>query len=333
MHKYSGIESENLFDLLSIAQLGRRELHSLIELSREMRSKPASFEGALKGRTAALIFEKPSLRTRVTFEVAVRQLGGWPILLGSAESRLGERESVPDVARNLSLWVDLIIARVFSHQALEELAFFSSIPVINALSDDAHPCQALADLLTLSDIWPSFTGKEVVYIGDWNNVSKSLFQVCVLAGLRFRAITPERYAPSPEDQVDWSADPKDVKGADAIYTDVWASMGQENEMAERAEVFAPYQVNEKLLAKTGKPTFFMHCLPAHRGLEVTDAVMESDYSLVFQQAANRLPVEKAVLVTLVENQYEAEGQKGGLGVLRRSGHLNHHSVAQGKLWM
>jgi len=179
----------------------------------------------------------------------------------------------------------------------------------------------------------SFLNKELVYIGDWNNVSRSLWQACSLVGLRFRAICPAGYGPESGEPVDWSTSPADVAGADAVYTDVWASMGQERELTERLQVFRPYQVNEKLLAKTGKPTFFMHCLPAHRGQEVTDAVMESDYSLVFQQAANRLPVEKAILVSFVENTYESEGEEGRSGVLGRPGHVNHHSLAQGKLWL
>jgi len=282
-------------DFLSVDQLRRQELQSLLALSGDLRSKSLLAQ-SLQGKSVAMIFEKPSLRTRVTFEVAIRQLGGWPIMLGAAESRLGEREPIQDLARNLSCWVDAIVARVFRHEDLENLALFASIPVVNGLSDREHPCQALADLLTLSEAWGTFAGKELVYVGDWNNVSRSLSQVCSISGLSFRAICPEGYGPSKEN-VEWSSRPADVKGADAIYTDVWASMGQEHEMAERIEIFRPYQVNEKLMAKTGKQTLFMHCLPAHRGQEVTDSVIESENSVVFQQAANRLPVEKAILVT------------------------------------
>jgi ornithine carbamoyltransferase len=326
MHNYSGR------DFLSLTQLDRQELSILLALSRDLRSK-TMFSDALASKSVAMIFEKPSLRTRVTFEVAIRQLGGWPVLLGPTESRLGEREAVQDVARNLSFWVDGIVARVFSHQSLEDLALFSSVPVINALSDQEHPCQIIADLLTLAERWPNFAGRELVYIGDWNNVSRSLWQGCSLAGLRFRVICPEKYGPPASENVEWSTSPDDVLGADAVYTDVWASMGQESELAERLEIFHPYQVNEHLLAKTGKDTFFMHCLPAHRGQEVTDAVMESDLSLVFQQAANRLPVEKAILVSFMENSNETESEEGRSGLLRRFGHLYHHSVAQGKLWV
>jgi ornithine carbamoyltransferase len=283
-------------DFLSTTQLRSADVASLLALSRDLRSKSLLAQ-SLQGKSVAMIFEKPSLRTRVTFEVAIRQLGGWPVLLGSAESRLGEREPTQDLARNLSCWVDAIVARVFAHEELENLALFASVPVINGLSDYEHPCQALADLLTLSEAWRSFAGKELVYIGDWNNVSRSLSNVCGLSGLKFRAICPENYGPSKEEHIDWSTKPSDVKGADAIYTDVWASMGQEDELEERIEIFKSYQVNDKLMAKTGKPTLFMHCLPAHRGQEVTDSVIESDSSVVFVQAANRLPVEKAILVT------------------------------------
>jgi ornithine carbamoyltransferase len=285
-------------DFLSLANLRRQDFQGLLSLSRDLRSRDM-YAQVLQGKSIAMIFEKPSLRTRVTFEVAIRQLGGWPIMLGAAESRLGEREPIQDLARNLSCWVDAIVARVFKHEDLENLALFASIPVINGLSDSEHPCQAIADVLTLTEVWPSLSRKELVYVGDWNNVSRSLYQACSLVDLRFRAVCPEKYGPAPEERIDWSTKPADVKGADAIYTDVWASMGQEHELAGRIEIFRPYQINEKLMAKTGKHTFFMHCLPAHRGQEVTDSVMESEYSLVFQQAANRLPVEKAILVTVL----------------------------------
>src|SRR5215813_3839788 len=298
MHNYSGAAVSTHSDFLSVSQLGRLELLSLLALARDLQPRSVRAD-SLRGKSVALIFEKPSLRTRVTFEVAIRQLGGWPIMLGTAESRLGEREPVQDLARNLSCWVDAIVARVFKHDDLENLALFATIPVINGLSDLEHPCQALADLLSLTETWPSLVGRELVYIGDWNNVSRSLFFVCSTAGLKFRAICPEKYGPAKEEGVEWSTAPADVKGADAIYTDVWASMGQESELAERLEIFRSYQVNEVLMAKTGKDTLFMHCLPAHRGQEVTDSVIESENSIVFQQAANRLPVEKAVLVMLM----------------------------------
>jgi ornithine carbamoyltransferase len=331
MHNYSASSVVSHSDFLSISQLRTQELLSLLALSRDLRSKSFMAQ-SLSGKSIAMIFEKPSLRTRVTFEVAIRQLGGWPVMLGSAESRLGEREPIQDLARNLSCWVEAIVARVFKHEDLENLALFASVPVINGLSDQEHPCQTLADLLTLSEIWPTFAGKELVYIGDWNNVSRSLWRVCGLAGLRFRAVCPERYAPSKEESVEWSDKPADVKGADAIYTDVWASMGQEKELAERIDFFRPYQVNEQLMEKSGKRTLFMHCLPAHRGQEVTDSVIESENSVVFQQAANRLPVEKAILVTYmgVAEPMERTSRRASVGA--RSGkRAAYHKEAVGGL--
>ena len=287
----------------------------------------------LKGKNIALIFEKPSLRTRVTFEVAVRQLGGWPVLLGSEVSRLGERETIADLARNLSLWVDGIVARVYRHVDLEELATFASIPVVNALSDWEHPCQALADILTLTDVWNELHGKKVVYVGDWNNVSRSLWKACELAGFAFRAVCPKGYGPVEDEKVEWFTEIDAVEGADAIYTDVWTSMGQEEEMEERCRIFRPYQVNDVLMAKTGRKTYFMHCLPAHRGLEVTDSVIDGDYSLAFHQAANRLPAEKAVLISVLENHDEATNKEGGARLFGRLGHFDHNPMAQRKLWM
>jgi ornithine carbamoyltransferase len=310
MHNYSASIPVHS-DFLSVSQLRRQELSLLLNLSRDLRSK-SLLPQSLQGKSVAMIFEKPSLRTRVTFEVAIRQLGGWPVMLGSAESRLGEREPIQDLARNLSCWVDAIVARVFRHEDLENLALFASIPVVNGLSDHEHPCQALADLLTLSETWRSFAGKELVYVGDWNNVSRSLWRLSLIAGLKFRCICPEGYGPSKEENVDWSTKPADVKGADAIYTDVWASMGQEQELEQRLEIFRSYQVNEKLMAKTGKNTLFMHCLPAHRGQEVTDGVIESENSVVFQQAANRLPVEKAILVTYMGVSETAERKRAAV---------------------
>jgi ornithine carbamoyltransferase len=317
--------------MLSIGAVSPAEFHRLLSLAAAQRGSRRDYE--LAGKNLALIFEKPSLRTRVTFEVAIRQLGGWPILLGSTEGRLGERESIPDLARNLSLWVDGIVARVFRHADLEELARHATVPVVNALSDWEHPCQALGDVLTLSDFWPSFDDRLLVYVGDWNNVSRSLWRAAQLVGMAFRAVCPEGYGPLPDERVDWSTHVDGVDGADAIYTDVWASMGQEDEAEARAITFQPYQVNESLIQRTGKRPFFMHCLPAHRGLEVVDAVIDSEYSLVFHQAANRLPSEKAILISLLENHHEATGEEGRAGVLGRSGHVHHHSVAQGKLWM
>ena len=318
--------------LLSIDDLSPAAFNSLLDLGSAVRT-PGVAAARLDGRNVVLIFEKPSLRTRVTFEVAVRKLGAWPVTLDRGGDRLGNRESIPDMARNLSLWVDAIVARVYSHTSLCELASFSAVPVVNALSDFEHPCQALADLMTLADSWHSFEGRTLVYVGDWNNVSRSLWKACQLAQLDFRAVCPEGYGPTAGEPVEWSPNLDDVKGADAIYTDVWASMGQEDEFNLRLPIFSPYQVNDELMARTGKRTLFMHCLPAHRGVEVTDSVIDSDRSLVFQQAANRLPAEMAVLISLLEQRNEATYQESRPGVFGRSRHLDHYPVAQGKLRM
>jgi ornithine carbamoyltransferase len=322
MHNYS--------DFLSMHQLTAEEFAYLLSSAAVQRTISGQ---PLAGKNVALVFEKPSLRTRVTFEVALRQLGAAPILLGSQESRLGERETIPDLARNLSLWVDGIVARVFRHVDLEELATFASIPVVNALSDWEHPCQALADILTLTDVWQNLADKKVAYVGDWNNVSRSLWKACEFAGFSFRAICPKGYGPAEGEKVEWYTEPDAVEGVDALYTDVWASMGQEDQLDARIEIFRPYQVNDTLMAKTGKHTFFMHCLPAHRGLEVTDSVMDSDYSLAFHQAANRLPAEKAVLISVMENHDEATNKEGRARVFGRPVYVDHHSVAQRKLWV
>jgi ornithine carbamoyltransferase len=253
------------------------------------------------------------------------------VLLGPEESRLGARECISDLAANLSQWADCLVARVFRHQDMEELAAFASIPVVNALSDVEHPCQALADMLTLQDAWGKFRGRRLVYVGDWNNVARSLWKASVLAGLEFRAICPETYGPDSSEAVEWSSNPDSIAGADAVYTDVWTSMGQEQEFEQRSVAFAPYQVNEKLMAKAGKSALFMHCLPAHRGMEVTDAVIDSKRSLVLKQAANRLPVEMAVLTSLMEIHHEKPCQESRTRLFRRSRHLDNHSVAEGKL--
>jgi ornithine carbamoyltransferase len=322
MHNYS--------DVLTISQLSAEEFGYLLSSAAVQRTVK---EAPLAGKNLALIFEKPSLRTRVTFEVAIRQLGGSPILLGSEVSKLGERETISDLARNLSLWVDGIVARVFRHVDLEELATFATVPVVNALSDWEHPCQALADVLTLTDVWNDLHGKKVVYVGDWNNVSRSLWKACELADFGFRAVCPKEYGPAPDEKVEWFSETDAVEGADAIYTDVWTSMGQEDETAERSRIFRPYQVNEALMAKTGRKTYFMHCLPAHRGLEVTDSVIDADYSLAFHQAANRLPAEKAILISVLENHDEATSKESGARLFGQFGHLDHHPVAQRKLRM
>jgi ornithine carbamoyltransferase len=296
-------------DLLTLHDLSPREFSGILDLSDEIKAHPDRFRGSMAGKTLAMIFEKPSLRTRVTFETGMTQLGGHAIYLAPADIQLGSRESIPDVARNLERWVDVIMARTFRHESVVQLGRHARIPVINALSDYSHPCQALADFQTLREALGDLKSVRLAYVGDGNNVCHSLMFAAAKSGASFTAVTPEGYEPLKEvvdlalsDARDTGAtirlvrDPSEgVRGANALYTDAWASMGQEAETEKRARIFRPYQVNEALMAKADRGAFFLHCLPAHRGWEVTDAVADSPTSLIFQEAENRLHAQKAVL--------------------------------------
>lgn len=268
----------------------------------------------LRGYTLATIYEKPSLRTRVTFEAGMTQLGGHSIYLGPGDIQLGQRESVADVARNLGLWVQIIMARTFTHRTVLELAEYSRVPVINGLSDLEHPCQALADFLTFQEHVGRLAGAKLAWIGDGNNVAHSLMLMGALLGVNLAIATPKGYAPDPAvvEQAERLANETDaiitvtnepyeaVRDADAIVTDVWASMGQEHQAEARKSVFAPYQVTPELLAASGKAeTIFMHCLPAHRGEEVTAAVIDGPRSVVLDEAENRLHAQKALMLWLL----------------------------------
>jgi ornithine carbamoyltransferase len=265
----------------------------------------------LVGRVLGLVFEKPSLRTRVSFEAAMAQLGGSSVFLSSTDGAMGKRESVSDFARTLSGYVDAVTLRVFHHVTIEEFAAHSSVPVINALSDLYHPCQALGDLLTIQEVLGGLKGKTLVFVGDGNNVARSVAIGCGLFGLRFILATPEGYGFDepflqsyrrivPGGELVVNGHPEHaVDQADVIYTDVWTSMGQESEKEERRKKFAPFQVNETLLAKAPPHARLMHCLPAVRGEEVSDGVLESDRSVVFLQAENRMHAQKALLVWLM----------------------------------
>ena len=297
-------------DFISLADLSADEILGLLDLADELRQlhwdrRPYR---PLEGKTLALIFEKPSLRTRVTFEIGVFHLGGHGLFY---QTRLGERESVPDVARNLERWVDGIVARTFSHATLVELADYASVPVINALTDREHPCQILADAQALRDHKGSFDGLKVVFVGDGNNVFASWAHFAARIPIDLTLVCPEGYEPDPEILAFAQREAKGsvvvthdvaqgVAGADAVYTDVWTSMGQEAEMAQRLQAFAPYQVNAKLMSLAKDDAVFMHCLPAHRGEEVTDEVVDSAQSIVFDEAENRLHVQKAVMVNLMK---------------------------------
>ncbi|PLS79188.1 MAG: ornithine carbamoyltransferase [Chloroflexi bacterium] len=269
----------------------------------------------LRGYTLAAIFEKPSLRTRTTFEAGMTQLGGHSTYLGPNDIRLGARESVADIAQNLSRWVQIIMARTYAHSTITELAEWSAVPVINGLSDQEHPCQALADFQTLQERLGNLEGKKLAYVGDGNNVAHSLLLMGALLGLHVSVATPEGYEPHMEIieraqqlaaaqhaniEATWDVQ-QAVQGADAVYTDVWASMGQEVEAEARRSIFAGYQVTPELMAATGKPeTIFMHCLPAHRGEEVAAAVLDGPQSIVFDQAENRLHAQKALILWLLD---------------------------------
>ena len=291
--------------LASDFDLAPEALADLLDLAVLVKRTPARFAQSLSGRYLTLLFEKPSLRTRMTFELAIKQLGGDAVVNNGP---IGEREPVKDVARNLDRWTQGIVARVFSQNTIDELARWSSVPVINALSDRFHPCQALADVLTLKEHFGRLDGLKVAFVGDGNNVAHSLMLTASRLGAHVAVATPAGYAPDREiseaagrfGRITLTCDPaKAVAHAHAVYTDVWASMGQESEAADRARIFAPYQVNEALMSQARPDAVFMHCLPAKRGLEVTDGVMESVRSVVFDQAENRLHVQKALLLTLL----------------------------------
>jgi ornithine carbamoyltransferase len=316
-------EKLGVHDLVSEVELTRGDVELIFRTAQEVKAVPQRFARALAGKQLALIFEKPSLRTRVTFEVGMTSMGGFAVYLDHAKPRLGERESIPDVARNLERWVDGIVARTFSQSAVAELAANASIPVINALTDLLHPCQALADFFTLTERFATAKGLKMAFIGDGNNVCHSLMLIAAKCGARVTVATPEGFEPNPQmvdlaravspNAVQVVRDPyQAVEGAHAVYTDVWASMGQEHFAHVRSQVFTPYRVTDDLMAAADPSAVFMHCLPAHRGGEVTDSVMDSPRSIVFDQAENRLHVQKALLLLLL-----GSGSNGSNGSGRR----------------
>jgi len=298
-------------DLRSDLDITSAELVVVLKLAAELKRQPGQWRSALRGRIASLLFEKPSLRTRITFEVAAKQLGGDAIL---TIGPVGGREPIKDVARNLERWTDVIVARTFSQETIDELALNAAIPVVNALTDHYHPCQVLADMLTLEETWGGWQGRTLAFVGDGNNVAHSLMLDASRLGMNFVCLTPQGYEPIPgiveQARVFAAATGASVEvtndiesglaRAEAVYTDVWASMGQEHEAAERARLFAGYQVNDDLMRLAQPGALFMHCLPAHREEEVTDSVMESPASVVFEQAENRLHVQKALLLMLLD---------------------------------
>jgi len=300
-------------DLVSTRDLGSEGVNAILHLAAIMKSHPADFRRSLAGKQMVMFFEKPSLRTRLTFESGMATLGGTAYFVDQRHERLDAREKLSDIAHNLERWVDLIVLRTFAQETIEGMAEHASVPVINALSDREHPCQALADYFTLQERFGDVKNLCLAYVGDGNNVAHSLLLTCACLGSKIRIATPPAYAPGAGivadareiarqtgGVIELFTDPYEaVSGADAIYTDAWASMGQEHEAQERAKIFPPYQLNEKLAAEAAPHAVFMHCLPAHRGEEITDAVMDSDRSVVFDQAESRLHVQKAILYLLL----------------------------------
>jgi ornithine carbamoyltransferase len=299
-------------DLLTGAEWSPADTRELLERTAEIKARPSRYASVLRNKHIALIFEKPSLRTRVTFEVGIQSMGGFVVFLDHTQARLGERESIPDVARNLECWVQGIVARVYEQRVLEEMAAHIAIPVVNALSDKFHPCQALADFFTLEEKFGSVKGLELAYVGDGNNVCHSLLYLAARLGVNIRIATPANYAPEADVLADAKRVAKETKakielftdaheavsGAQAVYTDSWTSMGFEAEEKVRRQIFKPYQVNRQLMEEAAPGAVFMHCLPAHRGAEVTDEVLDAPYSVVLQQSENRMYVQKAILHAL-----------------------------------
>jgi ornithine carbamoyltransferase len=309
-HSIDAIRKIEAGRLATDLDLGAAELVSLLELTRDVKGNPGRYGSALRGRILSLLLEKPTLRTRLTFEVAAKQLGGDSIL---SVGPVGDREPIKDVARNLDRWTNCIVARTFSQETIEELAHWSAVPVINALSNLYHPCQALADVFTLKEHFGDLPGLKLAFVGDGNNVAHSLMLTAARLGVSVAVATPPGYEPSSEiahtarglaeqtgARVTVTNEAAEVlQDADAVYTDVWASMGQESEKAQRLKDFAPYQVDERLMKMAKPSAIFMHCLPAKRGEEVADAVIESPQSVVFDQAENRLHTQKALLLMLL----------------------------------
>ena len=302
-------------DFLSLRDFTPQEIRHLLDMGRQMKSHPLDYSQVLEGKTLALIFEKPSLRTRVSFDVGIQQLGGFSVYLSPAEINLGKRESVHDVARNLERMVQGIMIRTFAHEIVEKMAEHANVPVINGLTDFSHPCQAMADFLTIEEVKGKSAGLKIAYVGDGNNVAHSLIFAGTQLGAHVWVATPPGYEPR-SDAVKWALvrgvqtggtctlthDPAEaVRDADVVYTDTWASMGQESEAELRRYVFLSYRVDAALFARAKPDAIFMHCLPAHRGDEVTDDVIDSLHSVVFQQAENRLHAQKAILHELMKD--------------------------------
>lgn len=301
-------------DIISVLDM-KADFEAILANAVKMKKEPkkGQKQDPLKGKVLGMVFEKPSLRTRMSFEVGMHQLGGKALYIGPDEVSIGKRESVPDVAHVLSRYVNGIMYRAFSNKIMRELAAAASVPVINGLDDMEHPCQCAADLLTVMEKKGKLAGLQMAYVGDGNNVCNSLLLGCALVGMNMRAATPKDFRPNADILAKAQEIAKDkkctievlsnpfqaVEGADVVYTDTWVSMGQEKEKEEREKLFLPYQVNEKLTEKANKDWIFLHCLPAHRGLEVSAEVIDGPHSVVFDQAENRMHAQKAILVAVL----------------------------------
>ena len=300
-------------DLCSIADITGNEIEAILALAHDVKTNPMDYRWALDAKQMVMFFEKASLRTRLTFESAMNTLGGSAMFVDQTQSPLGERESLADIARNVERWVQVIVLRTYAHDTITEMAQYATVPVINALSDLEHPCQAIADFMTLEERFGTLKGFNFTYVGDGNNVCHSLMLTAALLGANGTIGTPKNYAPKADivaqaraianltgSNITLVNDPiAAVTGADAIYTDVCTSMGFEHEATRRAPIFKPYQVNEALMAHAAPSAVFMHCLPAHRNAEVTDAVLDGPQSVVFDQAENRMHAQKALLLMLL----------------------------------
>jgi ornithine carbamoyltransferase len=308
-------------DFLSIRDFSPLQIQRFIDLARQIKAIPAAYSNSLQGKTLAMIFEKPSLRTRVTFDVGIHQLGGFSLYLSPSEINLGKRESVYDVAKNLERMVQGIMIRTFAHEIVVQMAEYAAIPVINGLTDYSHPCQALADYLTILEVKSKIAGLKIAFIGDGNNVAHSLMFAGAQLGANVWVATPAGFEPKA-DAIKWACEHGRQMGAsctvtndpiaaacdaDVIYTDAWASMGQEGEAEARHKIFWPFQVNSALFRRAKPDAIFLHCLPAHRGDEVTDEVIDSPHSFVFQEAENRLHVQKAIMLELMEHEVSPVG--------------------------
>ncbi|MFY9341241.1 MAG: ornithine carbamoyltransferase [Planctomycetota bacterium] len=302
-------------DLLCTSAMPTADIERIFATARSLKANREQHTDVLRHKRLAMIFEKDSLRTRFTFDIGMQDLGGTAVFMDHRDARIGSRESVKDIAKNFERWVHCIVARTYKHKALEELAQAARIPVINGLSDFVHPCQALSDFFTLTEKWGAVKGRTLAFIGDGNNTCHALIHTAVKLGTHIRVCSPAGYAPHARVVEEARSvarstgaevtilDDRDAaaEGADAIYTDVWASMGQEDEIEERNGIFASYQVDEALMARARPDALFMHCLPAHRGKEVTQEVMDGPRSIVYDIAENRLHVQKAILALLIRN--------------------------------